>query len=107
MDALAVPPTCRFDDFLLDRDGRALYRLNANGERTAGSIGSPAFEILLLLIDRRGEFVSRREITEAIWPNTVVEENNLTVQIAALRRVVDSGRTRGSCIQTVSGRGYR
>ena len=107
MDVLAEPRTCRFDDFLLDREAYALFRLNTSGERIQIPIGSRGFEILRFLIDRRGEFVSRREITEAIWPNTVVEENNLTVQIAALRRVVDSGRTRGSCIQTVSGRGYR
>jgi len=43
----------------------------------------------------------------AVWPRTVVEENNLTVQIAALRRVLDAGRAQGSCIQNVPGRGYR
>src|SRR5262249_43519076 len=37
----------------------------------------------------------------------VVEDNNLTVQIAALRRILDRGRADGSCIQTVAGRGYR
>src|SRR5215831_14750041 len=43
----------------------------------------------------------------AVWPRTVVEENNLTVQISALRRILDAGRTQGSCIQNVPGRGYR
>ena len=43
----------------------------------------------------------------AVWPGTVVEDNNLTVQIAALRRILDQGRAGGSCIQTVAGRGYR
>jgi DNA-binding winged helix-turn-helix (wHTH) protein len=41
------------------------------------------------------------------WFDTAVEENNLTVQISALRRVLDQGRTHGSCIQTIPGRGYR
>ena len=45
MDTLAEPLTSRFDDFLLDREGHALYRLNANGEGTAIPIGSRAFEI--------------------------------------------------------------
>jgi len=47
------------------------------------------------------------EIMAAVWPGTVVEDNNLTVQIAALRRILDQGRAGGSCIQTVAGRGYR
>ena len=42
-----------------------------------------------------------------MWPETVVEDSNLTVQISALRRVLDRGRPDGSCIQTVTGRGYR
>ena len=107
MDVLAEPLTCRFDDFLLDREGHALYRLNTGGERTVVPIGSRALKILRFLIDRRGEFVSRREIFATVWPNAVVEESNLTVQMASLRRVLDAGRTHGSCIQTVPGRGYR
>jgi TolB-like protein len=43
----------------------------------------------------------------AVWPGTVVEDNNLTVQMSALRRILDHGRSEGSCIQTVAGRGYR
>jgi TolB-like protein len=43
----------------------------------------------------------------AVWPGTVVEGSNLTVQISALRRALDRGRSEGSCIQTVAGRGYR
>jgi TolB-like protein len=44
---------------------------------------------------------------DAVWPGTVVEDHNLTVQISALRRVLDPGRPGGSAIQTVQGRGYR
>ena len=44
---------------------------------------------------------------EAVWPDTAVEESNLTVQISSLRRVLDHNRAQGSCIQTVAGRGYR
>src|ERR1700674_2756610 len=43
----------------------------------------------------------------AVWGRTVVENANLTVQISALRRVLDQGRSEGSCIQTVAARGYR
>jgi adenylate cyclase len=107
MDAFTEQPACRFDDFLLDRKSRALYRLGTSGERTVVALGSRAFEILRLLIDRRGDFVSRREIMESVWPNAAVEESNLTVQMAALRRVLDAEHARESCIQTVPTRGYR
>jgi hypothetical protein len=43
----------------------------------------------------------------AVWPSTAVEDTNLNMQIAALRRVLDDGRAEGSCIQTIPGRGYR
>ena len=43
----------------------------------------------------------------AVWGRTVVENANLTVQISALRRILDQGRSEGSCIQTVAARGYR
>jgi hypothetical protein len=44
---------------------------------------------------------------EAVWPETAVEDANLTVHISTLRRILDAGRLDGSCIQTISGRGYR
>jgi TolB-like protein len=44
---------------------------------------------------------------DVVWPETAVDDSNLNVQIAALRRVLDQGRIDGSCIQTVPGRGYR
>ena len=87
MDVLAEARSYGFDNFLLDREGRILSRLNANGERRTVPLGSRAFEILCLLIDRRGEFVSKREIMDAVWPNAAVEQSNLTVQMAALRRL--------------------
>jgi adenylate cyclase len=43
----------------------------------------------------------------AVWPATTVEDTNLNMQIAALRRILDDGRAGGSCIQTIPGRGYR
>jgi TolB-like protein len=60
-----------------------------------------------VLVERPGDLLSRNAIIAAVWPATVVEDANLNMQIAALRRVLDEGRAEGSCIQTVSGRGYR
>jgi len=59
------------------------------------------------LLDRGGTLVTKDEITAAVWQGAVVEDSNLTVHIAALRRILDKDRAKGSCIQTVVGRGYR
>lgn len=107
MDVLLQATTYRFDDFLLDLDGRALFRLEDGGELTPVSLGSRAFGILCVLIERRGEFVSKHEIMNAVWPNIAVEDSNLTVQMSALRRLLDAGRSWESCIQTSPRRGYR
>ncbi|MBV9248089.1 MAG: winged helix-turn-helix domain-containing protein [Acetobacteraceae bacterium] len=103
MDAHAEATAWQFDGFVLDLHARAL--LHSNGEPAA--IGARAFDILRVLIERRGGIVSKREIMDAVWPGLAVEENNLTVHISALRRVLDAGRAQGSCIQTIPGRGYR
>jgi TolB-like protein len=64
-------------------------------------------EAVITLLARHGDLVSKEEVMDAVWPGTAVAENNLTVQISALRRVLDHGRAGGSCIQTIAGRGYR
>ena len=63
--------------------------------------------MLKTLVESDGELVTKQTLMQAVWPGTIVEEANLTVQIATLRKVLDEGRTAGSCIQTVIGRGYR
>jgi len=65
------------------------------------------FDVLRVLIAARGELVSKDEIMAAVWPGIVVEDNNLTVQMSALRRILVQESAEGSCIQTVAGRGYR
>jgi DNA-binding winged helix-turn-helix (wHTH) protein len=70
-------------------------------------IGTRALDVLRVLIGADGELVAKDEVIGAVWPGIVVEDNNLTVQMSALRRVLDEGRAEGSCIQTVAGRGYR
>ena len=106
MQGLAPSDIFLFEDFRLDRPG-GLFRSNGTGTFEPVGIGSRALDILGVLIERAGEVVSKDEIVAAVWPATVVEDSNLTVQISALRQVLDRGRSNGSCIQTVSGRGYR
>ena len=91
--------------FRLDRLG--LFRLDSAGAASPVALGSRALDLARLLVERHGELVSKDEIMETVWPGTVVEDNNLTVQISTLRRVLDQARAEGSCIQTVAGRGYR
>jgi TolB-like protein/Flp pilus assembly protein TadD len=105
MDAQALSDTFLFEGFRLDRRG-GLFRRD-HGADAPVEIGSRALDILGVLLSRAGDVVSKDEIAAAVWPGRVVEESNLTVQISALRRVLDRARSRGSCIQTVSGRGYR
>jgi DNA-binding winged helix-turn-helix (wHTH) protein len=107
MDAPATSEIFLFECFRLDRRGGGLFRKDDDGADAPVAIGSRALEILGVLIARAGEVVSKDEIIAAVWPGIVVEDSNLTVQISALRRVLDHGRTQGSCIQTVPGRGYR
>jgi adenylate cyclase len=107
VDIPAEATTLRFDDFLLEMGDRTLLRLNAQSTLTRVPLGGRAFDILCMLIKHRGEFVSKNDMMDRIWQGAAVEENNLTVQISALRRVLDAGRGGESCIQTVPGRGYR
>jgi adenylate cyclase len=96
-----------FGEFRLDRMSGGLFRRDANGVFVRVTIGSRAGEILGALVERRGDIVPKEEIMGAGWPRTVVAEDNLFVQIAALRRILDAAQPGESCIQTVIGRGYR
>jgi adenylate cyclase len=107
MDTLGPSDSFQFDRFRLhSRDG-CLLRRDAAGTWTPVAIGSRAVAVLGVLIDRHGDIVSKDEIMRIVWPGTVVGEGNLTVQISALRRVLDDGKTGDSYIQTIPGRGYR
>ncbi|WP_322021315.1 MULTISPECIES: winged helix-turn-helix domain-containing protein [unclassified Burkholderia] len=67
-------------------------------------IGARAFEILELLVKAAGRLVSKDEIMQAVWPNTIVVENNIQVHISTLRKLFGG---KHGWIRTESGRGYR
>ncbi|WP_373991252.1 winged helix-turn-helix domain-containing protein [Duganella sp. BuS-21] len=70
-------------------------------------LGSRAMAILARLLEQPGELVSKQDLMARVWPKTVVEEGNLKVNVAALRRaLMDDGRD-GRYIVSVPGRGYR
>lgn len=66
------------------------------------ALGARAFDVLLALAQRNDRLVSKNELLDLVWGGQIVEENNLTVQISALRKALGS-----DAIATVPGRGYR
>jgi len=66
------------------------------------SMGARAFDVLLALIERRGRIVTKDELLEVAWPRVVVEENNLEVQISAIRKHLGP-----RAIATIPTRGYQ
>ena len=66
------------------------------------SVGTRAFDVLVALAARRERVVDKEELFQIVWPGMVVEDNNLTVQISSLRKLLDAGT-----ITTVTGRGYQ
>src|SRR4051794_6433533 len=107
MTAIASADISVFDDFCLDRRGGVLLRRDHQGVFVPVVLGGRALDLLGVLVEHSGDVVSRDKIMSAVWPGTVVEDGNLSVQISTLRRVLDHGRSEDSLIQTVPGRGYR
>lgn len=69
-------------------------------------LGARALDLLRVLVERPGELVSKQELIASVWPDTCVEESNLKVQIATLRRALKEDRA-GRYVATTNGRGYR
>lgn len=70
------------------------------------SLGGRAFDVLAAMVERAGEVLSNRELMTVAWPDLVVEESNVRVQIAMLRRKLGCGRDGLRYIVSVAGRGY-
>ncbi len=71
------------------------------------TIGQRAFEILLALVSRHGQLVTKDELMAEVWPGVVVEENNIQVHISAVRKVLATAGDGERYLLTVAGRGYR
>ena len=91
-----------FDNFRIDLTERALLR---EGEFV--SLTQKAFEVLLALVEGRGGIVSKEELMEKVWPDTIVEESNLTQNIYTLRKALGQTPDGEGYIVTVPRRGYR
>src|SRR5690242_15319279 len=91
----------RFGSFTLDRRDRSLFQ---GGQRVR--LTPKAFDLLSLLVEHRGGLVTREEIVQALWPDTIVEDSNLTYQMSTLRKALEAGGGE-AFIETVPKRGYR
>ncbi len=91
-----------FGNFVLDPQRGTLQR---DGETLA--IGNKGLILLETLLSSRGQIVSKEALLDAAWPDTAIEESNLSVQIAALRKILGPAPDGGAWIATVSRSGYR
>src|SRR5579871_5204238 len=92
-----------FGDFRLDTGKRLLMGC----EGTPVSLNPKAYDTLAYLVEHAGAVVYKDELMQAIWPETAVEENNLTQNISQLRRALGEGHGEHRYIATVPGRGYQ
>jgi DNA-binding winged helix-turn-helix (wHTH) protein/TolB-like protein/Flp pilus assembly protein TadD len=97
----ATPPYA-FGPFLLDTRERRLLR-----DGKVVPLTLKAFDLLLVLVENQGHLLQKEELLRRVWPDAIVEENNLTVTISALRKALGEGPTDREYIETVPRRGYR
>ena len=91
-----------FGPFLLEPRERRLLR---NGQPVPLTV--KAFDLLEVLVRRQGRLLHKEELLQSVWPDAVVEENNLTVTMSALRKALGEGPSDREYIETVPRRGYR
>lgn len=99
---IPAKPPVKFGGFHLYPEDR---RLMVDGAEV--DIGGRAFEILQLLASSPGHIISHKEFRQRVWPDTVVEDGNLRVHIATLRKILAQRGDGSLKIRSVSGRGYR
>jgi DNA-binding winged helix-turn-helix (wHTH) protein len=91
-----------FGDFHLDAAKRLLWR-----EGVPVPLTPRVFETLLYMVEHHDTVLDKERLMEAVWPDSIVEENNLTQNISTLRRVFGETPDSHHYIVTVPGRGYR
>ncbi len=94
----------RFGAFNVDTRRRLLV---SAADGTPVSLTPRTYDLLVYLIEHRGEVIDKSALLDAVWRNVVVEENNLTQAISALRRALGERPQEHQYIATVPGRGYQ
>lgn len=101
---MSSPDSCvyEFEGFRIEADKRSLSHAGSPVPLTP-----KVFDTLLYLIEHKGEVLETEALMRALWPDTIVEENNLNQNISTLRRVLGEKRGENRYIVTVPGKGYR
>lgn len=92
----------RFRSFRLDVTERRLLN-----EGAPVALTPKAFDVLALLVQRSGHLIEKNELINAVWPETVVEETNLSRVVHTLRKLLGESRSGNKFIETVATKGYR
>lgn len=71
------------------------------------ALNSKTFDLLLTLVENYGKVLGKDELLEKVWEGQFVEENNLTVQISALRKIFGESKNENKFIVTIPGKGYK
>src|SRR5882672_521101 len=100
--SLAIGKFYRFGDFTVDTDQKVLLRQGKPLPLTP-----KVFDTLLILIEHSGRIVEKEELMSRLWPDTFVEEANLTFNIQQLRKALGDDARHPQFIETVARRGYR
>ncbi len=93
-----------FGEYRLDVDERTIERLDGV---PSAALPDKTFETLVMLVRKRGHLVSKDDLLRHVWPDTIVEENNLEKRVHALRQFLSKSEERSGFIETVRGHGYR
>ncbi len=91
-----------FGPFRLDARERLLLR---DGKGVA--LTPKVFDVLLVLVQHNGHILSKDEVMKHVWPNTAVEEGNISRNISTLRKALGEAPHKGQYIETIPWRGYR
>ena len=100
--SLAIKHFYRFGDFTVDTDQRILLR-----KGSVVALRPKVFETLLILVENSGRLVKKEELMSRLWPDSFVEESNLTFNIKELRKALADDARQPRYIETVARRGYR
>ena len=92
-----------FEEFEIDSSKRLLF--DPNGKPL--QLMPKAFDILIYLVKNHQRVIEKDELMDAIWPDTVVEENNLTQNVSSIRKVLGERHRENRFIATVPGKGYK
>ena len=103
MDQLSTKTNYEFGGFRLDT---VLQVLIAPGGKVV-ALPARAYDVLRHLVERAGELVDKASLMRAVWPRTVVEDNNLNLCILTLRRALGESAGERRFILTVPGRGFK